>query len=141
MNNLINNNLNNNQINYFNNNSLNEDVNIVEFHFIINNRNIDLDLNLNLIQELNNLFSTENLDILENVENGLKDKTKALKKINDSDTIKLNIDKCSICYSLFETKNNIVKTYCNHYFCDYCINIWLDKSKKCPCCMYDFDLI
>jgi len=126
-----------------NQNLNNNDINIVEFHFIINNSH------LNIFEELNNLFLSNDtyfsiLDTIDNmgaVEIGVEDKTKVLKKIEDIDNIHLNVDKCSICYSLFENKDNILKTVCNHYFCNYCINNWLNKSKKCPCCMYDFDLI
>lgn len=46
-------------------------------------------------------------------------------------------DVCSICLDIFE--NKIRKLICNHIFCDECINTWLQKSKKCPCCLINLE--
>jgi uncharacterized short protein YbdD (DUF466 family) len=58
------------------------------------------------------------------------------------DAIKCLSQKCSICMGDFckaSIKDNIVRTECNHFFHQKCIDIWFDSSddenhKRCPMC-------
>ena len=39
-------------------------------------------------------------------------------------------DECAICYE--KISSNWAKTPCDHYFHDYCLYQWLEKSQTCP---------
>jgi hypothetical protein len=51
-------------------------------------------------------------------------------------------DVCPICLQKFneinERKTSIRMLRCNHMFCNRCIQIWLQKKKKCPICNQEF---
>jgi hypothetical protein len=52
-------------------------------------------------------------------------------------TIHINeLNDCIICY---ENKKKMLKTNCNHIFCDSCINQWINniESNNCPYCRQD----
>ena len=47
--------------------------------------------------------------------------------------------KCQICMNVLE--NPLVIKKCEHMFCDYCINDWLDRKRKCPICREEICII
>ena len=42
---------------------------------------------------------------------------------------------CSVCYE--STDRVMVKTKCNHIYCEKCLKEWLRKKTTCPICMND----
>jgi hypothetical protein len=78
-------------------------------------------------------------DMIGNVAQGVIDVEDAIKLINRCD---LEEDtQCIICMELIKNlKNvNIVKTKCNHLFCEPCILRWMSEKSKCPLCLYNFN--
>ena len=47
--------------------------------------------------------------------------------------------KCQICFCILE--NPLVLKKCEHIFCDYCINDWLDRKRKCPICREEVSIV
>lgn len=41
---------------------------------------------------------------------------------------------CPICYKLFKDESLVVKTSCNHVFCEECLNEWKNHQVSCPLC-------
>ena len=51
-------------------------------------------------------------------------------------------DRCPICLETFAELGDDVdvrKLRCSHVYCDSCIQTWLTKHKKCPCCQKDLE--
>ena len=51
---------------------------------------------------------------------------------------KFHIDYCVICLEKFKEKENLIKLNCFHIFHKNCLDIWLEKNKKCPICKNEF---
>jgi len=85
--------------------------------------------------EFNNMVG----DMLGKVEVGFTtDEIDQLSDIVKEEEIK--DDTCPICLESFiESKNQIRKLKCSHLYCDDCINQWLKKNKRCPCCQIDLE--
>lgn len=45
---------------------------------------------------------------------------------------------CSICYDEYIVGHNIKILPCGHFYHDFCIDLWLDKSVSCPVCRSNF---
>lgn len=89
--------------------------------------------------EINNMLS----DLIGNVEVGLTQDeiAKVSYTLTHDETEQLEEERCPVCLEQFiqnDTKN-IVRLSCNHLFCQSCINKWLTKHKKCPCCQVDLE--
>jgi hypothetical protein len=48
-------------------------------------------------------------------------------------------EKCSVCLSEFEDKEEIKILPCKHLYHPECIDIWLKKNSTCPVCKTDFN--
>lgn len=49
----------------------------------------------------------------------------------------ISSDNCTICFTEISEEEKIILN-CNHYFCNICIQDWLDKGKNsCPLCRSD----
>ena len=137
-------------------NNLNFDINIDSQHTVssilpieedldmINEDNSLLESNLSRSQFGRVIFSVIN-EIIDNaydpieISNRLGVVEKGIDDIEEvSELIPIcNEILCPICQT--ETKTNVRRTLCNHFFCDQCISRWLSKSKKCPSCMQDLE--
>jgi len=49
-------------------------------------------------------------------------------------------EKCSICYEDFIEEENLKILGCKHYFHNLCIDLWLEKEKKCPLCKVEIEI-
>jgi hypothetical protein len=72
-----------------------------------------------------------------NVHHGVNDIDDAITEVDKSDIEKDS--KCSICLENFEHIESIVKTKCNHLFCNQCIMKWFQENNKCPLCLFNFN--
>ncbi|XP_025196647.1 E3 ubiquitin-protein ligase RNF8-like [Melanaphis sacchari] len=85
--------------------------------------------NKKLVKQINLLETTVNTLCKK-----LKQQEKEKARLNDEfHTMRLNDEdyKCRICLEVFIKP---ILTNCSHMFCEYCIDIWLSKSDKCPTC-------
>jgi hypothetical protein len=85
-------------------------------------------------------------DDIDKTQIGINDIDKVSIKLKLSDieinNYKKNDELCIICmehkgYNGYEIR----KTLCNHEYCNECISKWLEKSKKCPCCMANLEVL
>ena len=59
------------------------------------------------------------------------------------DLKELNINNCPVCFDKIE--NNAIKTPCNHYFHQECLDEWIVKNinksiQNCPICRFEFSI-
>ena len=117
------------------------------------NININVQNNLNNIQQniqlinsfLNNYNSILNYDnvqpnsyesLMELEEQNVK---KGCKIEDFSTIIKINEDnKCPICFENYKVNDEMLKTKCEHLFCEECLKEWCEDNNKCPVCTEEF---
>jgi len=63
--------------------------------------------------------------------------------LNDDQLKELNITDCTICFE--NINNNAIKTPCNHYFHQKCLDEWIVKNinksiQNCPICRFEFSI-
>ena len=59
--------------------------------------------------------------------------------LNDDQLKELNITDCTICFE--NINNNAIKTPCNHYFHQKCLDEWIVKNiNNCPICRFEFSI-
>lgn len=85
------------------------------------------------LPEINtNLFElSERIGVVEKGIDNIETVTKRIDLLEDESCM------CVICQQ--NKYNEFRETICNHRFCNDCITTWLNKSKKCPCCMIDLE--
>mmetsp|Transcript_12663 Transcript_12663/g.12757 ORF Transcript_12663/g.12757 Transcript_12663/m.12757 type:complete len:425 (-) Transcript_12663:13-1287(-) len=49
------------------------------------------------------------------------------------------LDKCTVCYCEYEPGDKIKTLPCSHFYHDFCIDQWLNRSNVCPLCKYKIE--
>jgi hypothetical protein len=77
-------------------------------------------------------------EIIGNVNQGVKDYEGVLSVVEGE---LVGESKCIICMESFEDLVNVrvMRTSCNHMFCELCIKRWLMQNSSCPLCKHEFN--
>jgi hypothetical protein len=94
------------------------------------------------IREVHGLIGIDNSDSdNSNSDNSVITEHSKSININDMNNfihIKRSVElyECSVCITKINT--NIIKTKCDHYFCNNCLTKWMHSNNNCPNCRYIF---
>lgn len=110
-------------------NNTTEVINISVMPNIATNIMIFYNLHNSLPNE-SGIININEVSTIHNINNNIDD---------DIDNDIKNNNLCPICMENIRTEMR--KTLCGHIYCNECISMWLKKSKKCPCCMSDLDVL
>ncbi|RXG53121.1 RING finger protein [Armadillidium vulgare] len=61
------------------------------------------------------------------------------KKIKRSEASEEGVEKCTICLSEFEEREEVRRLPCMHLFHTDCVDQWLSTNKRCPICRVDIE--
>ena len=103
------------------------------------NSNVDVSSFLNIVNALSEHFnSNNNYEFNLELQNIVGIESKSLRNKENAYVSSKSDDNCVICFEKM-TEKNVIKTKCNHYYCNECIDKWFEKNSTCPICQFDFN--